>query len=138
MRRTSRAMNRKAEILRDASGPLCAAAILAASLQSACGQETKTAWDKYLWQTARCSAIAPSTSNLVQELQGELEKILEAGPLAPIRTVYAELEDDQRAPWTSKGFIPPDQGSRRELHSFHEPRGWDRYWAMWGCNKPLM
>src|SRR5262249_40257016 len=148
-------------------------AILAVALQPGCAQNPKTPWDKYLWQTARTLAIAPSTSNLVQELRLELEKVLEAGPLASIRTVYADLEqdpyfmywqggriittlamawpwaeasqqaairqyvdaelqDDQRAPWTAKGFIPPDRGARRELHPFHEPRGWDRYWAMWG------
>ena len=52
--------------------------------------------------------------------------------------IRAELQDDQRAPWTPKGFIPPASGVPRELHPFHEPRGWDRYWAMWGNRKPTM
>src|ERR1043165_808703 len=38
----------------------------------------------------------------------------------------------------AKGFVPPDNGARRELHTFHEPRGWDRYWQMWGSKKPTM
>jgi hypothetical protein len=136
-------------------------------------------WDKYLWQTCRSSQIPQSASNLVTDLRIESQKILDAGPLAPLRTVYADLEQDPyfmywqggrivttlamawphltppqrntvrkyvrdeladplRAPWNLKGFIPPDIGSRRELHTFHEPRGWDRYWSMWGHNKPTM
>jgi hypothetical protein len=136
-------------------------------------------WEKYLWQTPRTTDIAPSCSNLVTELRGEMQKILDAGALAPMRTVYADLEqdpyfmywqggrivttlamawpyltstqqnevkkyvraelqDEQRAPWSRQGFIPPDKGSRRELHSFHEARGWARYWNMWGRKKPTM
>lgn len=113
------------------------------------------------------------------ELRSEAQKILDAGPLAPMRTVYADLEqdpyfmywqggriiptlamawphltarqqdgakkyiraelaDERRAPWTAPGFMPPDHGARRELHTFHEPRGWDRYWQMWGNKKPTM
>jgi hypothetical protein len=158
-------------------------ALLALSLgtmaQSAPGQTTETSWDRYIWQVYRSSNIPPSASNLVTELRSEIDKILRAGPLAPIRTVYADLEQDpyfmywqggrivttlamawphltaseqegvrsyvrrelqdaSRAPWTARGFIPPDQGSRRELHPFHEARGWDRYWAMWGKKKPVM
>jgi hypothetical protein len=113
------------------------------------------------------------------ELRAEVQQVLDAGPLAPVRTVYADLEQDpyflywqggriittlamawphltveqqqavieytrheleaeERAPWAAKGFIPPDRGARREYHSFHEPRGWDRYWGMWGRWKPSM
>jgi hypothetical protein len=136
-------------------------------------------WSKYLWQTYRTTNIPSSASNLVAELRHEVQRILDAGPLAPMRTVYADLEqdpyfmywqrgriintlamawpylsepqqatvksyvrheldDDQRALWTAKGFIPPDIGSRRELHTFHEARGWERYWHMWGNKKPVM
>ncbi len=153
------------------------AGLFAASSPSA---ETQAGlWDKYLWQTCQTTEIAPSTSNLVMELRAEAQKILDAGPLAPLRTVYADLEqdpyfmywqggriittlamawphltaaqqaavnhyvraeldDDRRAPWTAKGFIPPNNGVRREAHTFHEPRGWDRYWQMWGNKKPTM
>jgi hypothetical protein len=52
--------------------------------------------------------------------------------------VRIELEDERRAPWTPRGFLPPDQGARRELHTFHEARGWDRYWGMWGAKKPTL
>jgi len=52
--------------------------------------------------------------------------------------VRAELGDERRAPWTPKGFIPPDKGARRESHGFNEARGWDRFWAMWGAKKPIM
>lgn len=153
--------------------------VLGPAVHSDAGQITNGVWDQYLWQTCRTSEIAPSASNLVSELRGEIDKILEAGPLAPLRTVYADLEqdpyfiywqggrivttlamawphltpaqqekvaryvqaelqDEERAPWSPAGFIPPDRGARRELHSFHEPRGWDRYWAMWGKRKPIM
>jgi hypothetical protein len=136
-------------------------------------------WEKYFWQTYRVSHVAASASNLLAELRAEVQKILKAGPLAPVRTVYADLEQDpyfmywqggriittlayawphltmaqqdgvrryvraelaseQRAPWTPQGHIPPDQGARREWHSFHEARGWDRYWAMWGSKKPTL
>jgi hypothetical protein len=136
-------------------------------------------WDKYLWETCRTSEIPATASNLVAELDREVQKILDAGPLAPMRTVYADLEqdpyfmywqggriintlamawpflttlqqkavqdyvrreldDDQRSPWTRKGFIPSESGARRELHTFHEARGWDRYWQMWGNKKPTM
>jgi hypothetical protein len=136
-------------------------------------------WENYLWQTSRTTEIPVSTSNLVTELRAEAQKILQAGLLAPVRTVYADLEqdpyfmywqggrilttlamawphltvaqqdavkkyvtaelqDERRAPWSPKGFIPPDSGARRELHSFHEPRGWERYWGMWGSKKPTM
>src|SRR3954464_4904838 len=137
------------------------------------------AWDKYLWQTCRTRNIVSSSSNLIAELRSEVQKILDAGPLAPMRTVYADLEqdpyfmywqggriittlgmawphltsaqqqgvreyvraelqDEKRAPWSAKGFIPPESGARRELHGFHEPRGWERYWQMWGNKKPIM
>lgn len=136
-------------------------------------------WDEYLWQSYRLPAVAPAASNLVVELRAEIQKILDAGPLAPVRTVYADLEQDpyfmywqggrmvttlsmawpyldkaqhetvkryvraelddaRRAPWNDKGFIPADNGARRELHSFNEPRGWDRYWGMWGKRKPVL
>ncbi len=148
-------------------------------IQPAAGQGTNGPWDKYIWQTYRSSAPALFASNLVTELRAEVDKVLAAGPLAPVRTVYADLEqdpyfmywqggriittlamawphltasqrernrnyvqtelqDDPRAPWTPQGFIPPDRGARRELHTFHEPRGWDRYWSMWGNRKPTM
>ena len=147
--------------------------------QSAPEQTTNRLWDKYIWQAYRSSDVPLSASNLVAELRAEIEKILAAGPLASVRTVYADLEqdpyfmywqggriittlamawphlssaqrervtpyvraelqDEARAPWAPLGFIPPDRGARRELHSFHEPRGWDRYWAMWGKRKPVM
>jgi len=146
---------------------------------SAAADTAPDLWDKYLWQTCRTTDIAPSSSNLVTELRVEVQKILDAGPLAPVRTVYADLEqdpyfmywqggriiatlamawphltstqqsalknyvrvelqDDRRALWSPKGFIPPESGARRELHAFHEPRGWDRYWQMWGNKKPIM
>jgi hypothetical protein len=159
---------------------LACAILLAASLSRvACAQLGSSPWDKYLWQTSRTTDVPASTSNLVAELRAEVQKILEADLLAPVRTVYADLEqdpyfmywqggriittlamawphlsaaqqdavrkyvraelqDDQRAPWSPKGFIPPDGGARRELHTFHEPRGWERYWQMWGNKKPTM
>jgi hypothetical protein len=136
-------------------------------------------WDQYIWQTPSTSDISRSSSNLVVELRGEIQKILDAGPLAPVRTVYADLEqdpyfmywqggriittismawpfldsaeqaaskkyiraeldDDRRSPWTPNGFIPPGTGARREQHTFHEARGWERYWQMWGNKKPTM
>jgi hypothetical protein len=151
-----------------------------ASILGTCAAEPQTGpWTKYCWQTCRVSEVASSASNLVGELRAEVQQILEAGPLAPLRTVYADLEqdpyflywqggrivttlayawphldavqqaavkqyvraelaDERRAPWTPKGFMPPDQGARRERHGFHEPRGWDRYWGMWGAKKPAM
>jgi len=134
-------------------------------------------WADYIWETCKVSGVAGSASNLVTELRGEISKILDAGPLAPLRTVYADLEqdpyflywqggriistlarawpllterqqtavaayvraelnDDRRAPWAVSGHIPADAGGRRELHSFHEARGWERYWQMWGNRKP--
>ncbi len=136
-------------------------------------------WDRYLWESDRTTGISPSASNLVTELRAEIQKVLDAGPLAPIRTVYADLEqdpyflywqggriittlgrawpqltqrqqaavgnyvaagldDERRAPWSTREFISPDEGARRELHDFHEARGWDRYWNMWGRRKPTM
>src|ERR1051326_390450 len=159
-----------ANLNRDREGP---------GLRAKAGEELTTTWDNYLWQTYRTSQIAASADNLVRELRAEVQKIVEAGPLAPMRTVYADLEQDPyfiywqpgriittlamayshlgsaqqkavrtyvqlelghnlRAAWTPKGFIPPDNGARRELHGFHEPRGWDRYWSMWGAKKPTM
>src|SRR5262245_60533373 len=52
-------------------------------------------WDRYIWQTPRTVKIAPSATNMVGELRGEVQKILEAGPLAPVRTVYADLVQDE-------------------------------------------
>src|SRR5262249_2006935 len=64
---------------------------------------------------------------------------LTAPQQAAVKTyVRNELDNGQRAPWTTRGFIPPDAGSRRELHTFHEARGWDRYWQRWGNKKPIM
>ncbi|HEV8543234.1 MAG TPA: hypothetical protein VGR78_12635 [Verrucomicrobiae bacterium] len=135
-------------------------------------------WDKYLWETWRTTKIPKSSNPLEAELSAEIQRILEAGPLAPIRTVYADLEqdpyfmywqggriittlamawpwvdaaqqsairkyvraeldDETRGPWSPNGFIPSDSGARRELHTFHEARGWDRYWHMWGNKKPV-
>ena len=153
--------------------------LLGGSFQLRAAELPSPTWDKYLWQTCRTEHVAPSASNLLAELRMEVQKVLDAGPLAPVRMVYADLEqdpyfmywqggriittlaeawphltnpqqqsvkqyvraelaDEQRAPWTPKGFIPPDKGARRELHGFHEARGWDRYWAMWGAKKPTM
>lgn len=136
-------------------------------------------WAGYIWETSVTTGIAPSASNMVAELRAEIQKILDAGPLAPVRTVYADLEqdpyflywqggriittlamawphldpaqqdlvkkyvraeldDERRAPWTAAGFIPAEGGARREQHSFHEARGWQRYWQMWGNKKPSM
>ena len=160
-------------------GMACGLLVSASLLRLTAAETQSGPWDKYFWETYRTTAVAPSASNLIAELRSEVQKILDAGPLAPIRTVYAdleqdpyflywqggriittlamawphltavqqqavkdyvraELEDDQRAPWTPKGFIPPDRGARREQHNFHEPRGWDRYWGMWGSKKPTM
>jgi len=157
----------------------CGLVMLGVVILSAAGQTTQGPWDNYLWMTYRSAHLAPASSNLVTELRLEVDQVLAAGPLAPMRTVYADLEqdpyfmywqggriittlgmawphlttaqqakaenyvraelqDDQRAPWTAKGFIPPDRGARRELHPFHEARGWDRYWAMWGNRKPTL
>jgi hypothetical protein len=151
--------------------------LLAANLSAA--NLSASPWDKYVWETVRTTGISPACSNLITELRAEMEKILQAGALAPVRTVYADLEQDpyfmywqggriittlamawphltsmqqkavkeyvraemlqeQRSPWSMKGFIPPESGSRRELHTFHEGRGWERYWNMWGRNKPIM
>jgi hypothetical protein len=151
----------------------CTASSLAAD------EDTNSLWGTYIWQTYRTSKISPAASNLIHELRAEVDKVLQAGPLAPLRTVYADLEqdpyfvywqggriittlsmawphldsaqqpkvadyvraelqDENRAPWAPRGFIPPNQGARRELHTFHEARGWDRYWAMWGNKKPTM
>ena len=159
-------------------GSIVLAVLWLGACSSVCPAQN-AAWDKYLWETYRTRAVAPSASNLVAELRAEVQKILDAGPLAPIRTVYADLEQDpyfmywqggriittlalawphldaaqqaaarkyvraelddpRRAPWAPRGYIPPDQGARRELHSFHEARGWDRYWGMWGAKKPVM
>ncbi len=157
----------------------CTLFFLAAWIGASAAENPVRPWEKYLWQTYRTLNVANSASNLVTELRGEAQKVLDAGPLAPVRTVYADLEqdpyflywqggriittlamawphltaaqqeavkryvraelaDDQRAPWTPTGFIPPDKGARREWHSFHEARGWDRYWGMWGAKKPSM
>src|SRR5436853_5245940 len=51
-------------------------------------------WSKYLWETYRTTNIPASASNLVAELRHEVQRILDAGPLAPMRTVYADLEQD--------------------------------------------
>lgn len=157
----------------------CGLFFLAGILGGSAAETQTSPWEKYVWQTYRVSNVTSSTSNLVAELRAEVQKVLAAGPLAPVRTVYADLEqdpyflywqggriittlayawphlspaqqdavrkyvraelaDDQRAPWTAKGFVPPDNGTRREWHNFHESRGWDRYWAMWGVRKPSM
>ena len=47
-------------------------------------------------------------------------------------------QDDRRALWFPKGSHPArERRASCELHTFHEPRGWDRYWAM-GNKKPAM
>ncbi len=172
-------MKTETQLLRSATILVCGLVVAAVGLKPMPGWAGEDPWDKYIWETCRCSAVPSSASSLVTELRNEVDKVLAAGPLAPIRTVYAdleqdpyfmywqggrivtalamawphltdsqrskvkiyiraELEDDQRAPWVPKGFIAPDRGSRRELHTFHEPRGWDRYWSMWGKRKPTM
>src|SRR3989442_9908763 len=60
----------------------------------ACVQPPPAPWHKYLWQTSRTTDVPASTSNLVAEFRFEVQKVLEAGPLAPVRTVYADLEQD--------------------------------------------
>jgi hypothetical protein len=154
--------------------------LVVAILLFACGAMAQDqALDRYIWQTYRTTQVAPSAGPLLQELRAEVQKVLDAGPLCPLRTVYAdllqdpyflywqpgriittlamayphltpaqqarvqayvkaELDDAERAPWCGKGFIPPDKGARREIHSFNEPLGWDRYWGMWGRHKPIM
>ena len=179
LRRAPRAMKTMNQLLRPAMLLLCGLVLAGIGFKPVPGWAAEGGWDRYLWETCRCSAVPASASNLVTELRAEVDKVLASGPLAPMRTVYAdleedpyfmywqggrivttlamawphltesqriqirsyiraELEDEQRAPWAPKGFIPPDRGSRRELHTFHEPRGWDRYWSMWGKRKPTM
>jgi hypothetical protein len=116
---------------------------------------------------------------MIAELRAEIGKVLDAGPLAPLRTVYAdlvqdeyyvywqpgriittlaraypyltpaqqqavkryvraEMDDPERAPWAARGYLPPEGGARREIHSFHQGYGWDRYWGTWGRSKPTM
>ena len=138
------------------------------------------AYDKYLWETYRVTGVGESAQPLVTELRAEVQKVLDAGPLASLRAVYAdipqdmyfmywqggrvittlayaypyltaeqqagvkkyvqaELADPERAPWADKGFIPPDKGTPREIHSFaHKGAGWDRYWSMWGVKKTTL
>ncbi len=142
-------------------------------------EDTNYIWNKYIWQIHTTTDINAAADQLIFQLRQEIQKVLDAGPLAPIRTVYADLEQDpyfmywqggriiqtlamawphlnesqrtavkkyvqaellnaNRAPWTPKGYIPPDQGARREYHNYHQARGWDRYWGMWGRHKPIM
>src|SRR6185295_16998037 len=72
----------------------CAILFASALSQIAHAQPPPGPWDKYLWQTSRTTGVPASTSNLVAELRVEVQKVLEAGPLAPVRTVYADLEQD--------------------------------------------
>jgi hypothetical protein len=55
-----------------------------------------------------------------------------------VKYVRAELASAARAPWCTKGHLPPDQGARRELHAFNEAWGWERYWGMWGRHRPIL
>jgi hypothetical protein len=49
-------------------------------------------YDKYLWETARATDIdAGRTAAMVAELRGETQRILDAGPLAPLRLSYADI-----------------------------------------------
>ncbi len=146
------------QLLRPAMLLLCGLVLAGIGFKPVPGWAAEGGWDKYLWETCRCSAVPASASNLVTELRAEVDKVLASGPLAPMRTVYAdleedpyfmywqggrivttlamawphltesqriqirsyiraELEDEQRAPWAPKGFIPPDRGSRREQHA---------------------
>lgn len=48
-------------------------------------------YQKYLWETPRTTKIAPRpTEELVAELRREIDRILDAGPLAPLRLSYAD------------------------------------------------
>jgi hypothetical protein len=71
---------------------LSLAALLAASSQCIYAQQAQ--WDKYLWQTSRTSNISPAARSMVTELQAETQKVLDAGPLAPFRAVYADTMND--------------------------------------------
>jgi hypothetical protein len=51
-------------------------------------------WDKYLRETPQTTQVAATAEKWVEELRGEAQQVLDAGPLAPVRTVYADLEQD--------------------------------------------
>jgi len=69
-------------------------ALLGLSFTLRAAEFPATVWDRYIWETCHTENIAPAASNLVAELRMEVQKVLDAGPLAPVRTVYADLEQD--------------------------------------------
>lgn len=49
-------------------------------------------YNKYLWQTPRVAKIdTVTTADLAAQLRREVDKILDAGPLAPLRLSYADI-----------------------------------------------
>lgn len=68
--------------------PLYALACGLAFASAAVGGE----YDKYAWETPRSSGIdAARTAWMVDALVEEVDRILQAGPLAPLRTAYADI-----------------------------------------------
>jgi len=65
-----------------------AAGILGATMTIAAAQEPEL----YAWQAPRVADIDPAaTAGMVAELRAEVQKILDAGPLAPLRLAYADI-----------------------------------------------
>lgn len=60
----------------------------------------------YLWQTPRVRDIdATQTAGLIDELAGEIDRVLEAGPLAPLRASYADIPIEAYYVYAERGRI---------------------------------
>jgi hypothetical protein len=70
---------------------VCLIAVLLAPASFALAEN----YDKYLWETPRAKNIdADATADLVEQLRREVQRILDAGPLAPLRLSYADVPLD--------------------------------------------
>lgn len=50
--------------------------------------------DRYVRQTYRTTDIPADAQPMIDELRAEVQKVLDAGPLAPLRAVYADIKED--------------------------------------------
>src|SRR5262245_15022599 len=62
-------------------------------------------WDKYINEKYQTTDIRPLANGLIDELRAETQKVLDAGPLAPHRCVFADTMDDMYFVYWQPGRI---------------------------------
>src|SRR4051794_2954073 len=86
--------------------PILAALAVAIGLATPAAAFGQSRWDKYVDEKYRTVDVSAATAEeLISELRVEIQKVLDAGPLAPHRCVFADTLDDMYFMYWQPGRI---------------------------------